>query len=180
MRELWRDVPGFGGYIVSSYGQVMSLPRLRADGQPISGRILQQSITPNGYSKVTLFKEGIPNQISVHRLVMLAFVGPSDLQVNHKDENKTNNRLDNLEYLTGKDNTRYSCAEPVECYDLVTGITIKKYKAAADARQDGHNPGAISNVCLGKSGFRSHHGLGWRFADAKCCGENRTSSRTPD
>lgn len=178
--ELWRNIPGFEGkYIVSNYGNVMSLPRLRdfkGEKRPLSGRVLIQHKTPNGYLKVTLFSDGIAHQMNVHRLVMLAFVGPSDMQVNHKDEDKTNNHLDNLEYMTGFENTRYTCSKPVESYDLETGETVKTYASASDTRADGHEPGAISSVCLKKYGCKSHHGLGWRFADAKHRGEDCSGS----
>lgn len=166
--EVWRDVPGFEGlYIVSSEGNVMSLPRMAGRNGAIrnkSGAVLKQRTTPNGYLKVTLYKDGKPYQISVHRLVMLAFVGDSDLQVNHKDEDKTNNSLTNLEYLTGLENTRYSCCKPVECFNLETGETIKRYDAMCDAEVDGHDGGAISSACLGKHGFTHYHGVGWRYA----------------
>lgn len=175
-QELWRDVPGYEGkYIVSSTGKVMSLPRTRTikgRQRPLSGRVLKQSVTPNGYAKVTLFKDGRAAQTSVHRIVMLAFVGPSNLQVNHKDENKLNNNLDNLEYMTGFDNTRYTCSKPVESYDLETGETIRVYASASDTRADGYNPGAISSVCLRKYGYNSHHGVGWRFSSVEHCGED--------
>lgn len=175
-QELWRDVPGYEGkYIVSNTGKVISLPRTRTikgKQRLLSGRVLKQSVTPNGYAKVTLFKDGRAAQTSVHRIVMLAFVGPSNLQVNHKDENKLNNNLDNLEYMTGFDNTRYTCSKPVESYDLETGETIRVYASASDTRADGYDPGAISSVCLKKYGYNSHHGVGWRFSSVEHCGED--------
>lgn len=179
-QELWRNVPGYEGkYIVSNTGKVMSLPRTRmfqGKIRALPGRILKQSVTPNGYAKVTLLKNGVPSQVSVHRIVMLAFVGPSDLQVNHKDENKLNNNVENLEYLSGYDNTRYTCSKPVESYDLETGATIKWYASASDVVDDGHNSGAVSSVCLNKYGYRSHHGMGWRFANADDSREDRAGS----
>ena len=181
-QELWRNVPGYEGmYIVSDAGRVMSLPRTRLfkgkeTKQILPGRILKQSMTPNGYMKVTLFKDGKATQTSVHRIVMLAFVGPSELQVNHKDEDKTNNHLDNLEYMTGLDNTRYTCCKPVESYDLDTGETIKKYQSASDTCVDGYDSGAVSSVCLKRYGYKSHHGVGWRYTDAKCSRKDRSGS----
>ena len=181
-QELWRDIPGYEGmYIVSNTGKVMSLPRTRmfkGERRPLSGRMLKQSVTPNGYAKVTLFKNGQSKQVSVHRIVMLAFVGPSDLQVNHRDENKLNNNLDNLEYMSGLENTRYTCCKPVESYDLETGKTIKVYEGASDTRADGYAPGAVSSVCLKKYGYNSHHRVGWRFSSVEHCGEDSASCRT--
>lgn len=178
-QELWRNIPGYEGmYIVSNFGNVMSLPRARMCHGTLrmySGKLLKPRPVPNGYLKVTLYKDNVAKQESVHRLVMLAFAGPSDLQVNHKDEDKTNNHLDNLEYMTGFDNTRYTCCKPVESYDLKTGKTIKTYQSASDARADGYDAGAISSVCLNKYGCKSHHGVGWRFTDVKCSRENCSS-----
>ena len=178
-QELWRSIPGYEGlYIVSNKGRVMSLPRARVHhGKSVmySGKVLKLRNVPNGYLKVTLYKNGEAKQESVHRLVMLAFVGPSDLHVNHKDENKHNNNLDNLEYMTGSDNTRYSCSKPVESYDMETGEVVKRYTSASDVAADGHDSGAVSSVCLKKYGAKSHHGLGWRFADVERCGENRAN-----
>lgn len=168
--EVWRDVVGYEGlYIVSSFGNVMSLPHYRVKGGRkvlYSGKMMKQSMTPNGYMKVTLYKDGTAKQESVHRVVARAFIGESDLQVNHKNEVKTDNRIENLEYLSPEDNTRYTCCKSVESYDLETGETIKRYAGMVDAEQDGHDGGAISNVCLRKKGFLSHHGLGWRFTNA--------------
>lgn len=168
--EVWRDVVGYEGlYIVSNLGNIMSLPRFREKaGQKVyyCGRMLKQAITPNGYTKVTLFKDGTPKQTSVHRVVAQAFLGDSDLEVNHKNEIKTDNSVENLEYLSQRDNTRYTHCKPVESYDLETGETVKRYKGMVDAERDGHDGGAISNVCLRKKGFQSHHGLGWRFTSA--------------
>lgn len=164
--EEWRDVVGYEGiYQVSNLGNVRSLDRIDCANPPRhrKGSVLKQRKCPNGYLKVTLYKDKTPKQINVHRLVIETFVGASNLQVNHKNEDKSDNRLSNLEYMTGRDNTRYSCCKPVESYDLRTGKAIKKYDGMVDAERDGHDGGAISNVCLRKKGFLSHHGMGWRF-----------------
>lgn len=103
--EEWRDVEGFPGYRVSSYGRIETTRH---------GKCLIRTINPTGkhdaYLRVKL-AEGIPRKgvgKLVHRLVMEAFVGPSELQVNHIDGNKTNNRLDNLEYVTGSENNLHA------------------------------------------------------------------------
>lgn len=174
--EVWRDVVGYEGkYAVSNFGNVKSLPRRSSDNRLLSGRILKPRKSPNGYLHVALYKDNVSTQINVHRLVMRAFVGPSDLQVNHKDEDKTNNRLDNLEYMTGYDNTRYSCSKPVESYDIKTGETVKAYMSISDVAVDGYSPTAVSGVCLKKYGYKSHRGLGWRYIDVERCGKDRTN-----
>lgn len=182
--EVWRDIPGFEeAYQVSDHGRVRVKEHWvtvhRKNGTVYQRHRNQRLLKPihntNGYVQVTIHRDGVPYQVRVHRLVMLAFVGPSDLQVNHKDENKTNNHLENLEYMAGRDNMRYTCCKPVESYDLVTGETIKRYDSMHDAAVDGHDGGAISNVVLKKYGFKSHHGLGWRLADVERCGESRAN-----
>ena len=171
-QEVWRDVVGYEGlYQVSNMGRVKSVERdvtvcthCGSHTRHRKEHVLTPRKAPNGYMGVGLYKDGVMRQFNVHRIVMLAFVGPSELQVNHKDEDKTNNRLDNMEYVTGLENTRYTCCKPVECYDLETGETIKRYQAGCDAEADGHDQSGVSAACLGKHGFERYHGFGWRFA----------------
>lgn len=183
--EAWRDVRGFEGlYEVSDLGRVrikehwvdVHLKSGKVYRRHRNQRLMSIAKNTNGYRQVTLTKDGVAHQIRVHRLVMETFVGPSTLEVNHINEDKTDNRLVNLEYLTQRENTRYSCARAVECYDLKTGETIKWYRAMDDAEADGHDSGAISNVCLKKKGFLTHHGLGWRFASGVNKARNRRTS----
>ena len=101
--------------------------------------------------------------VAVHRLVMETFAEPSRLSVNHKNEDKSDNKLCNLEYMSPRENSRYSNARPVESYSLITGATRKRYKALIDVEKDGHDHGAVGHCCRGDSAYRSHHGLGWRY-----------------
>lgn len=102
MEEIWRDCKGYEGkYQVSNLGRVWSIKR-------------QNYLTPHihtkGYLQVTMMaKNGKMKQEYVHRLVALAFIpNPDKLpQVNHKDENKQNNHVDNLEWCTCKENINY-------------------------------------------------------------------------
>lgn len=102
--EIWKDVVGFeGSYIVSNYGNVKSVKK-----------DLIITVYPNihGYLTVPLYRNGKKSSKPVHRLVVLAFYGeaPSEakFQVNHKDGIKINNRLDNLEYCTRKENMKHA------------------------------------------------------------------------
>lgn len=100
MKEIWKDIEGFEGlYQVSNMGRVRSLRR---------NIILKNRIT-SGYEMVLLYTNNIRKNYLVHRLVAHAFIpNPNNLpQVNHKDENKTNNCVDNLEWCDGKYNTNY-------------------------------------------------------------------------
>lgn len=110
MSEEWRDVPGYEGwYQVSSKGRVRSLGRyvsgLHGSKRWHAGRILGPT-TCRGYKVVRLYKRGEGTDYRVHRLVLLAFVGPipDGHEVNHKDANKGNNALGNLEYATHQEN----------------------------------------------------------------------------
>lgn len=110
--EVWKDISGFEGmYQVSSVGRVRSLSRYinRKDGykQFHKGKILKATLSTNGYYMIHLGRDSI---YTVHRLVAEAFIpNPDNLPcVNHKDENKLNNTVDNLEWITSRDNLLYS------------------------------------------------------------------------
>lgn len=108
--EEWKSVYGYEGkYEISNLGRVRGLDRL-VDGRPNEpqrrwkGRILKIGIR-EGYPYVAL-NHG--EKQSIHRLLMAAFVGPSDLWVNHINGIRTDNRLENLEYVTPKENTAHA------------------------------------------------------------------------
>ena len=112
--EIWKDIEGYEGiYQVSSFGRVRSLDRYI---QPYThfcrGRILKPRKRPT-YLSVKLSNEGILKCMYVHRLVAHAFIpNPNNLSdINHKDEDKTNNRVDNLEWCTHKYNINYGTAK---------------------------------------------------------------------
>jgi hypothetical protein len=96
-----KPIPGFPDYSVSEDGQIISYQR----DEP---RICRAKLNSNGYQTVVLSHNGITKMFSVHRLVMLAFCGASDLHVNHKNGVKSDNRLLNLEYVTHKENMRHA------------------------------------------------------------------------
>lgn len=111
MKEEWRDIPDYEGYYqVSNLGLVRSLTRFveRSDGviQKRVGRKVQPKINEDGYEIVRLSKEGVRRQYGVHTLVAKAFLdGYFDgAEVNHIDFVRTNNRADNLEWVTHCDN----------------------------------------------------------------------------
>lgn len=116
MTIIWKDVPGYEGqYQVSSCGKVKSLDRTvtRTDGRVrrLRGKILQdKSISYKGYRKTILFSENKQKVVETHRLVALAFIEKPEgkSQVNHKDGNKLNNDVSNLEWVTPLENTRHA------------------------------------------------------------------------
>lgn len=169
MEEIWKDIEGYEGlYQVSNMGRVRSLRR---------NIILRQCIT-NGYERIILYTNNIPKGYSVHRLVANAFIpNPDNLpQVNHKDENKTNNCVDNLEWCTQKYNINYGtgiarriqlfntngkCYKPVLQYTL-EGIFIKEWKSIIDVQRNlGFCQSHISKCCRGKQAYA--YGYIWKY-----------------
>ena len=111
MEEIWKDVVGYEGYYqVSNLGRVRSLDRIASNGRKIKGKILSTKVnTPPYYPRVSLSVNGKMKLVQVHRLVAQAFVYNPDpehkTQGGHKDESRTNNRADNLEWVTPKENS---------------------------------------------------------------------------
>lgn len=111
--EKWLPIKGYEGlYEVSDKGRIRSIDRIvicrNGTLKPVKGKIRKICQCTNGYCFVTLSKCGTIKDKLVHRLVMDTFVGNSENEVNHKDGNKTNNRLENLEYVTHSDNQKHS------------------------------------------------------------------------
>lgn len=117
MDEIWKDVIGYEGlYRVSSLGSVKSVTRYvktvhkgYEGSRLIKERVLKPYLGKHGYFILTMRKNGRYKTEEVHRLVALAFIpNPDDLPcVNHKDENKQNNSVDNLEWCTRAYNNNY-------------------------------------------------------------------------
>lgn len=103
--EIWKPIPGWEGiYEASNLGNIRSLPRTTKTGAKIKGRVMKSSADEWGYRHLSLHANGVRKTYKVHRLVLMAFVGVSSLQVNHKDGVKFNNNLENLEYTTPTEN----------------------------------------------------------------------------
>lgn len=113
--EQRKDIPWYEGrYQVSDHGRVKSLARTKKAKrwwiQLVHERILQLMYDKNWYAKVGLRWVSGCKRLSVHRLVLLTFVWPSELVCNHKNGIKNDNRLDNLEWCTQKENNIHSYA----------------------------------------------------------------------
>ena len=109
MEEEWRDIPNYEGlYQVSNLGRVKSLARKTNQtnkNRHVKERILCQSKNKYGYMTIVLRRDNKRFNHIVHRLLMSAFKGCSELPVNHIDGNKSNNIISNLEYCTYQENT---------------------------------------------------------------------------
>ena len=117
INEIWIDIQGYEGlYKVSNFGRVKSIDRY-VNGKlgsqcKIKGKIMKLQMNHKGYPCVVLHKNCKANSKLVHRLVAIAFIpNPDKLpQVNHKDTNKQNNHVSNLEWITNEDNMRHAFA----------------------------------------------------------------------
>jgi hypothetical protein len=113
-REVWRAIPGYDGYEVSSLGRVRSIDREVVQVSPwggmirrrLRGKILATGCHPDGHLLVNLSVGNVPASKSVHNLVLLTFVGkrPRGLEACHNDGDPENNRLSNLRYDTHLNN----------------------------------------------------------------------------
>ena len=99
-KEIWKTIEENPNYMVSNLGRVKSLKRIDSNKHPIKERVLKSCKVDGGYLAVVLCENGKRKTFLVHRLVAQAFIpNPNNLpQVNHKDEDKTNNTVENLEY----------------------------------------------------------------------------------
>ena len=108
--EIWRPVVGYEGlYEVSNTGRVRSLDRYDRKNRLKKGKLLKNKDNGNGYLLCGLSKNGIVKNKYIHRLVAEAFIERPDglYEVNHKDEDKTNNNVDNLEWCDATYNVNY-------------------------------------------------------------------------
>lgn len=116
MQEIWKDIPNFEGrYQISNYGRVKSLERTVSTGQGGKRKIKESILIPRidkkrGYKTLSIRIYPKRYSLSIHRLVAAAFIpNPNNLpNVNHKDNNPTNNRVDNLEWCTQSYNVKYA------------------------------------------------------------------------
>lgn len=182
--EEWRDCVGFEGfYQVSNEGRIRSIAVYSAK----YNRVIQRKTphynsietTRDGYKRVLLCLYGVHHHCAVHRLVAQAFIpNPENLkEVNHKDENPSNNMLSNLEWCSREYNANYGTlpkriskrsmnaeksSKAVFQYSL-DGTFITAYPSAKEAqRQTGANADVICRVCKGKA--KQSGGFRWSYA----------------
>lgn len=115
--EIWKDVVGYDGkYLVSNFGRVKRLAYCYTDTfgryRELPDKILCLGISKTGYVMIDLYKNDVRKRVYVHRLVAEAFItNPTKLPcVNHRDENKQNNCVDNLEWCNYSYNNNYGTA----------------------------------------------------------------------
>ncbi len=176
MEEIWKDIKGYEGlYRVSNLGEIFSIRR----NKKMSLRLNKC----RGYYDINLIKNKTSKRIHIHRLVAETFISnPNNYPcVNHKDENKTNNYVDNLEWCTYKYNNNYGSAQKkrfetfkkrnikikafqpkiITQYDL-NGSFIKNWNSIKEAQNE-LNISHISEVCNNKRKTAGKYI--WRFKE---------------
>lgn len=180
--EQWHDVKGFEGiYKVSSLGRIKSLTRTitykNGAKHLTKGKMLKPIMDSYGYYRATLYKNGHAYQRLVHRIVADEFVSnPNNYSdINHKNEMRTDNRSENLEWCTKKYNNNYgrhndhlSLAKCKSIYQLDSDHNIiAKWKSINEAVQGLKLPKASHcNISACLHGRIQHaYGYTWRFAE---------------
>lgn len=176
MNEIWKDIKGYENlYQVSNLGRIKSFRQWKRASCP-DEFILKNTIANNGYCQVTLYKNTKRKKFLVHRLVANAFIpNPQNLpHINHKDENRTNNNADNLEWCTPLYNNCYGTARframltsgfPIEqC--LINGQWLATYATTSIAAQmTGISTNEIS-ACI-RGDLHSAGGFIWQKQSSK-------------
>lgn len=171
MTEIWKDIKDYEGlYQVSNLGRVKSL-NYRHTGRE---RVMEPSKHKVGYLLVSLCKDGKQKTFLIHRLVAEDFIpNPENKpEVNHKSENKQDNRVENLEWVWHKDNcnhgTRNKRVAKAQSKTVIqfskTGEFIREWESLHEIeRQLGYFIQNISKCCLGQT--KSAYGYFWKYKE---------------
>ena len=177
MEEVWKPVKGYEGlYEVSSLGRVRSVKR---------NLVMHPQPRKHGYLGIQLHGRGGNAKgfktLSVHRLVAEAFIpNPNNLpEVNHIDEDKTNNRAENLQWISHIDNTNFGTAQKRRAEKLVNGyksmavqqftkdgVLVAEYPSISEAeRQTGYAKANICRCAQGNPKYSHAYGYVWRYVN---------------
>lgn len=167
IQETWKDIPGYEGlYQASNLGRIRSFKYNNV-------RVLKPGKTREGYYIVILYLNSVRKNVSVHRLLWTAFNGPipEGLQINHLNENKADNRLENLSLCTAKENINYGTrnkrageklCKRIQMLDKNNNI-LKTFNSLKEAAQflNIKSHGNISHCLHGKR--KSAYEYKWKF-----------------
>lgn len=175
-KEIWKDIQGYEGYYqVSSMGRVRSCDReiVFSDGRHrfYKGKIIRPVKTNSGYWQTRMKINEHVKRDYVHRLVAKAFIpNPQRLpEINHKDENRLNNRADNLEWVEHITNLNYgnrakkfaiSRGKKVGQFTK-DGKLLHTYYSTRDAGRHGYNQTCVSKCAIGK--LETYKGYIWKY-----------------
>ena len=161
-------IKGYENYLISKQGDVYSV------SSKINRKLIMNRGT--GYLQVSLWKNNIQKTMQVHRLVAIHYIpNPKNKpQVNHINGIKTDNRVENLEWVTDSENKFHAYSEglkdknvlskPISQLDKTTMKIIKRYPSANKASRDtGFNQGNITNCCIGRC--KTSMGYIWRYEE---------------
>lgn len=166
-KEYWKLIKDYENYMVSSFGRVKSINYNHSGKE----RILKLRTDRHGYLRVNLWKNNKQKNFLVHRLIAEAFLpNPNNYPcVNHRDENKQNNNVDNLEWCNSKYNCNFGTrnermakklSKPILQY-TINGLFIREWKSAREAGRNGFNQGHITQCCRGER--KTHKGCIWIY-----------------
>lgn len=176
MQEIWKDVIGYEEqYQVSNLGNIRSKNRVIVDSLGRKRKLQSQKIriqtSKTGYKQVLLHKDGEMRTHLVHRLVAEAFIPKTETnknEINHKDENKSNNTVDNLEWCDHKYNINFGTrtektSKKVYQYTKVSK-KINEYQSAWEVhRQLGYDQSSICRACNGVQ--KTAYGYIWSYEE---------------
>ena len=170
--EIWKNIEETGNlYSVSNKGVVK---------RNKDGKIMKQNVHPNRYMNVLLTSGGKQRNYKVHRLVAKAFIpNPENKeQVNHKDETRTNNRVENLEWATTSENINYGTrnervakavsktkSKPVLQFTREGKFIAEFYGASEASRDTGICTSSIHRVARGIKRYKTAGGYIWKYKD---------------
>lgn len=177
-KEVWKPIKGYEGrYEISNFGNVKSISYLC--GKNV--KELKPFKDKDGYLTVNLFSNGLRKTLKVHRLVAFHYIENNRpqiaLEINHKDECKTNNHYSNLEWVTTKENNNYGTrkerarisntngklSKKIIQYDL-NGFIVKEWNSIMEIQREcGYNHSMISFCCNGKR--KRGYGYIWKFKE---------------
>lgn len=158
MEEIWVDVENYEGYYqVSNLGRIRSLDRTTKNSNGVSifrkGRILKPTKCSNGYLEAMFYKDGARKVLLIHRLVAKYFIeNPDNLpEVNHKDETRDNNSVDNLEWCNKSYNNTYN-NKHIKIGEKRRGVKLnisdEVRRKMVESRIGGNNTNAVRIKCL--------------------------------
>lgn len=158
--EIWKETK-YENYFVSNYGRVLS----KGCKENIYRRNKDLILTPADNGHGYLFVNINGKQVYIHRLVAEAFLNrPNNCnQINHKDENKRNNCVDNLEWCDGKYNVSYSIGIKIKQIDIKTKEVINIYASANQAAKAVNGRNSSILMCCKRIKYKTYKGYLWRF-----------------